>query len=155
MESKSESLSLGSPPVQATTSPGINCLRDILIVVAVTLAARIIFMMLMPPFVLSADAQSWKIITDMLAAGQNPYHDKNMCWPPFWLQILFVISKISSTLSISFFRVLQTTLVLADLIVAGLLVILIREVSPLPSSHSHYLGNRPQPRVHSVELSAM
>jgi hypothetical protein len=133
MESKSESASRGSPPVQTTAPPGVNFLRDILIVLAVTLVARILFMMLMPPFVQSTDAQNWKSAMDTLKTGVNPYQPAaviNFNWPPFWLQVLFILSKISDLLSIPLFRVIQSFLVVTESLVVVLLVKLIREVVP-------------------------
>lgn len=133
MELKSECAGQAGPPVQATAPPGTNCLRDILIVLAVSLAARILFMLLMPSFVQSTDAQNWKNVMDTLKAGVNPYQPAaaiNFNWPPFWLQILFVLSKISDLLSISLFRVIQIFLVVTESVVIVLLVKLIREVVP-------------------------
>ena len=53
-----------------------------------------------------------------------------MNWPPFWLQLIFIISKISTTFAIPFFRVLQIFLILVESAVIILLIKLIREIAP-------------------------
>lgn len=117
----------GQPAVPAATS----FYRDVLFVLIISLAARALFMLAMPGYVQSTDARNWKSVGDALLAGQNPYHGMRLLsWPPFWLQLIFVMTKIAAFFSIPFFRVLQSTLVLTELLVIVALVKLIREVAP-------------------------
>jgi len=105
--------------------------RDVFVVLLVALAARLIFMLAMPPQVRSADAHNWESVANALDAGQNPYQTTSILnWPPFWLQFIFFISKISIAFSISFFRVLQFFLSAVESVVIILLIKLIREVAP-------------------------
>lgn len=96
-----------------------------------SLAARFIFMLAMPAQARSSDAYCWESVSDALAAGENPYHTMHMLsWAPFWLQVIFFISKISTLLAVPFFRVLQCFLILVESAVIVLLVKLIREAAP-------------------------
>ena len=100
-------------------------------VLIVAWMARFIFMVAMPSHARSFDAISWEKVADVLNSGTNPYQTTTFLnWPPFWLQIVFVISKISSFLAIPFFCVLQLFLIIIESIVIVLLVKLIRQVVP-------------------------
>ena len=89
----------------------------------VALAARVIFMLAIPPQARSVDAHSWETVANVLAGGGNPYQTTSkLNWPPLWLQLIFVISKISTTFSVPFFRVLQSFLILVESVVIILLI---------------------------------
>jgi len=105
--------------------------KDIVIVLAIALAARFFFMLVMPPMARSTDAFNWETVAKVLAAGGNPYQTTTFLnWPPFWLQIIFVLSKISTALALPFFRVLQVFLILVESLVIVALIRLLREVAP-------------------------
>jgi hypothetical protein len=88
-------------------------------------------MLTMPPEARSFDTHSGESVANDLKAGGNPYQTTFFLnWPPFWLQLIFVISKISTALSIPFFRVLQVFLILVESVVIILLTRLIREIAP-------------------------
>jgi hypothetical protein len=124
-------LSSQTEPGRSRLSPGTSLYRDVAIVLAISWAARIIFMLAIPDLIHSFDFESWEKVADVLKTGGNPYQTTSFLnWPPFWLQLVFVISKISSFLSVPFFRVLQCFLILVESIVVVLLVKLIRQVAP-------------------------
>jgi hypothetical protein len=105
--------------------------RDIAIVLVISLAARIIFILAMPDRVRSTDSYNWEKVAGILANGANPYQSTDLVnWPPSWLQLLFFISKISSFLSVPFFRVLQVFLIFVESTAIVLLMKLIRQVIP-------------------------
>ncbi len=105
--------------------------RDVVVVLMVAWAVRLAFMLIMPMHTRSFDSLVWEKVAAALAAGQNPYQATPFLnWPPFWIQIIFIISKISTALSVPFFRVLQVVLILAESIVIVMLVKLIREIAP-------------------------
>src|ERR1700744_2384429 len=105
--------------------------RDVFVVLMVAWAARFLFMLLMPPGVRSFDTYSWESVAHTLDQGGNPYQvTKFLNWPPFWLQIIFVISKMAGAYGVPFFRVLQLVLIMAESAVIVLLIKLIREVVP-------------------------
>jgi TPR repeat protein len=105
--------------------------RDVIIVLMVALAARLLFMLAMPPQARSTDSHSWEYVASILNGGGNPYQTTGMLnWPPFWLQLIFVISKVSTAFSIPFFRVLQIFLILVESAVIVLLIRLIRIIAP-------------------------
>ena len=105
--------------------------RDALTVLLVFLVARLLFMLLMPANVRSFDTFSWEKIADSLGRGENPYQTTPFLnWPPFWMQIIFVLSKMSAAYGIPFFRVLQIFLIAVEAGVVVLLIRMIRAVVP-------------------------
>lgn len=105
--------------------------RDIIIVLVMAWAARLAFMIFVPAGARCFDAFSWETEAKLLAAGENPYHANQLLnWPPFWMQCIFVISKVAAVLNVPFFRVLQVFLILVETGVMILLFRLIQEVVP-------------------------
>lgn len=118
-------------PGQWTASVGSFFRQDIAVVLMVSWTARLIFILAMPVHTRSFDSLSWDVVANTLAAGKNPYQTTHLLnWPPFWLQILFVISKISTAFALPFFRVVQAVLILAESGVIILLIKLIRKIMP-------------------------
>ncbi|MGA3267182.1 MAG: hypothetical protein ABSE16_10205 [Verrucomicrobiota bacterium] len=106
-------------------------LRDIIIVLVVAWAARLAFMLLLPPGARSTDVFSWETVAKILAAGGNPYQATTVLnWPPLWMQLLFCLSKVSVALGVPFLRVLQIFLILVESVVMVLTIKLIRDVEP-------------------------
>lgn len=105
--------------------------QDVAVALIIAWVARFIFMLAMPSHARSFDAIAWETVADTLNAGGNPYQTTSfLSWPPFWFQMLFVISKISSFLSLPFFRVLQLSLIIIESIVIVLLAKLIHQITP-------------------------
>lgn len=105
--------------------------KDIFFVVAVAWAARLLFMLLMPPGARSFDSFSWEHQALLLKTGVNPYQANGLFnWPPFWMQCVFIISKIADFLHVPFFRVLQVVLILFETAVIIETVRLIRMLAP-------------------------
>ena len=70
--------------------------RDMVVVVAIAWVVRLAFMWLIPPGAHSFDAYAWEHQAQLLKNGVNPYQtDAFFSWPPFWMQCVFVISKIA------------------------------------------------------------
>ncbi|HUB87782.1 MAG TPA: hypothetical protein VMB22_07810 [Verrucomicrobiae bacterium] len=112
-------------------TPRPSIVKDIIIVLAVAWAVRLAFMIFIPSQARSFDAFSWESTAKLLESGVNPYQATPLLnWPPFWLQIIFCISKVATMLGAPFFRVLQSFLILAESGVIIFLIILIREVVP-------------------------
>lgn len=104
---------------------------DIWVVLFVAWAARAIFIWLLPFGVRSFDALSWEKQAELLKAGMNPYQANDLFnWPPFWMQSVFVISKIAGFLNVPFFHVLQVCLVLFESAVIVQVVRLIQMLAP-------------------------
>ena len=78
------------------------------------LLARILFILLMP-HTYSKDLYAWLQVIDMLKEGKNPYTSSGLLnWPPFWMQMLFAIHKVSFHTSISDTRLIQIVLITAE-----------------------------------------
>jgi hypothetical protein len=106
-------------------------LRDLIIVLVIAWAARLAFMLFVPPGARCFDAFSWESIAKILEAGENPYQVTTLLnWPPLWMQLIFCLSKVATVLGVTFFRVLQIFLILVESAVVILLIKLIQEVAP-------------------------
>jgi hypothetical protein len=121
-------------PSPGPTSPATSFSSDAIVVLIIAWVARGLFMLLVTPLAQSTDAHNWETLANILNSGDNPYHATDgwpgLNWPPFWMQIVFVLSKISSLFSLPFFRVLQLFLIAVESVVMVFLLKLIREVAP-------------------------
>lgn len=105
--------------------------REVAIVLAVALVPRLLFMLLVPAYIRSVDATNWETVGGLMDQGQNPYQTTTLLnWPPFWMQIIFVLSKMAHAYGIQFFHLLQIFLMTVEAGVIILLIKLIREVAP-------------------------
>ena len=105
--------------------------RDIIIVVMVAWAARLAFICIVPSGSRSFDAYSWEKVAELLREGSNPYQASVFFnWPPFWMQVDFVISRIATFLNVPFFQVLRITLILFETAVIVQVMRLIRMIAP-------------------------
>ncbi len=103
---------------------------DLVIIVIVLLACRFLFIALMP-HVFSVDMISWTIIGELLNRGINPYNNTIMLnWPPFWMQIIFLVQKISEFSNIPFPKIIQALLISTELSVAIFLYLAIKRFFP-------------------------
>lgn len=137
---KSSGLTTDSPAKseRALTIPSSIPWRDIIVVVAVAWVARLAFMWLMPPGARSFDAYSWETQAWLLGKGLNPYQINNLFnWPPFWMQCVFIISKVAGFLHVPFFRVLQVVLILFE---TAVMVVTVRSIHVLaPTANARAL----------------
>jgi hypothetical protein len=109
-------------------------LRDIIIILVVAWAARLAFMLFIPPGARSFDALGSETIVKVLEVGGNPYQATSLLnHPPLWMQLVFCLSKVAAVLGVPFFRVLQIFLILVESGVIILLFKLIQEVAPTAS----------------------
>ena len=93
--------------------------------------ARLAFILYTPSAPRSFDATSWAVVAGVLAHGENPYQATSLLsWPPLWLQLIFLIAKMSAVLSLDFFHSLQLFLILVESAVIILTVRLVHLVAP-------------------------
>ena len=89
------------------TSAGTDWPR-LMAVLCVSWLARFLFVWLMPPEAISYDIYSWQAVAMALRDGLNPYKVSSFLnWPPFWMQLIHLIDRISVMLGISFVHGLQ------------------------------------------------
>ncbi len=106
-------------------------LRDLALVLLVMWLARIIFVAIMPPEARAHDAYGWEIVGRLLLAGTNPYHETaRLNYPPLWMQVIYVLSRVSTFLDWPFMRVLQISLVAVESAVVVVVYGLIRRLAP-------------------------
>ena len=69
------------------------------------------------PHTYSKDLYGWLHVIDLLKEGKNPYTDSGLLnWPPFWMQMLFAIHKVSFHTSMSDTRLIQIVLISGEAI---------------------------------------
>src|SRR5690349_15819400 len=84
------------------------------------LVARGLFILLMP-VTFSKDLYAWLNVIEILKAKGNPYSQSSVLnWPPFWMQILYVIHKLSDWSTIPAERLIQMVLISAEAFVLTL-----------------------------------
>src|SRR5579864_3537352 len=111
--------------------------REIIFVLAVAWIVRLAFILLVPSGARSFDAFAWEKVAQLLQDGVNPYHSTSfLSWPPFWMQLIFCISKAAACFHLSFFRVLQFFLISIESIVIVELYNLIREIAPAANARN-------------------
>jgi hypothetical protein len=118
-------------PHPAELSQRVLSFRDYFLVLAVAWVARVLFMLVVPPQTRSLDAISWETVATILGSGGNPYRETTtLNWPPFWMQLVYGISKSAAVFGVPFFRALQTFLILIESLVIISLLKLVREFVP-------------------------
>ena len=112
-------------------------IRDIFIVLIVSWAARLAFMWLVPAGARSFDEVAWEKQAVLFIGGTNPYMaDEFFSWPPFWMQMVFALSKIAIALNVHFFHVLQICLIVAESAVIVQVMRLIQRIAPTANARA-------------------
>lgn len=111
--------------------------RDIFVVLTASWVVRLAFILIVPEEARSFDTYSWQGVAKFLDDGLNPYHVSTVLnWPPFWMQLIFCISKAAAFMGIPFFRALQIFLILVESVVIIQAFKLIREVVPAANARN-------------------
>src|SRR5438445_9124680 len=99
------------------------------VLVATTVAILLGFAAVLPPRFYSIDIHIWERVTQILMSGQNPYQTTPLLYyPPLWMQVLFVLGKISSRTHISLAHLIQVTLTGVDAAIVVLTYLLLRSL---------------------------
>lgn len=65
------------------------------------------------------DVDSWKIVSEVLAQGKNPYeHTHFLRWPPLWMGVIFGVQHLADSLNWSFTTLIKIPPVVADAAIA-------------------------------------
>lgn len=104
-----------------------NGLRTLAAVIVPLLLARILFLWFKPYGAVALDILYWDEVSARLTAGQNPYVvTTRLNWPPFWMQILNLLSKLSASSGIPLRNLVQALLAGAECCVAAVLLLRFR-----------------------------
>src|ERR1700722_1955534 len=88
--------------------------KSFFLLLGVFVLVRTLFIFFMP-YTFSSDVFGWMQVIGVLNNGKNPYAETTyLNWPPLWMQILFVISKLSIFLHVSPIRCLQFFLIVTE-----------------------------------------
>jgi hypothetical protein len=90
---------------------------QLLALLLVAAVVRLGWMWFSPPQAISADLKNWPIATASMVIGDNPYSKTTFFnWPPFWMELLYFLMKISLRFDPdNFVRVMRCALIVADL----------------------------------------
>ncbi len=78
--------------------------RRLVIVLLLALLARLCWMAALPASAISVDLKDWMIVSSSLLKGINPYQKFDVLnWPPFWLEVLYGLSRLCKEHSEQFF----------------------------------------------------
>jgi hypothetical protein len=109
-------------------SPG-TLLRDSVLVIGASLAARAAFIWFKGAGAVSFDLGVWRTTGALLAAGRNPYLvTQFFVWPPLWVQILFVLQHIGDYLGVSLNWIIPIFLIATESVLIVVLLWLLRDL---------------------------
>lgn len=95
-------------------------IRPFVLLIACLLISRLLFIAFMPA-VYSKDLAAWLRVMDILERGGNPYGETSVLnWPPFWMQILYVVHKFSLHTGLPRWPLVQAVLIAAEVVVLSL-----------------------------------
>ena len=107
--------------------------------VAISVAARAAFIAFKGFDSYSVDLAAWAHVGNLMAQRQNPYlaSPKFLLWPPVWVQILFVLERVSRFLGVSLFRTVPIFLIAVETVLMIVLLRLLRELGyPQPKART-------------------
>jgi hypothetical protein len=99
--------------------------RYLLLVLAAQLLARTLFLIWLPANAHSYDLDAWVAVASLLSKGENPYRATGyLSWPPFWMQHIFFLSRLSDRLHLSLITAVRLFLIVSETLMAALLFFL-------------------------------
>src|SRR5262249_41979680 len=101
---------------------------DVLVLVGIAVAARVLFLVLTHGRAMSSDLRAWLVVGRVLAEGQDPYAKTTILnfWPPLWAQVLSLLQSFSSLTGTSLENSIRAFLVAADCCVIAATASLLR-----------------------------
>ena len=103
--------------------------RDIAALAGITAAIRLVIAAILPARALSEDIHIWQTVTAILMRGDNPYVETPLLfYPPFWMQVLYVLGRISQRTGISLAHLIQFVLTLTDVAIVVLVYALLKNL---------------------------
>lgn len=96
-----------------------NQYRPLWLILAVLILSRVLFIILMPA-TYSKDLHAWLAVMELLKNGENPYYSGVLNWPPVWMQVLFVIQKVSDWTTFSKIHLIQSFLIFGECLAVSL-----------------------------------
>jgi len=97
--------------------------------ILVTGTVRLAFAAVLPPRFYSIDIHIWEAVSRVLLAGGNPYATTSLLYyPPLWMQILYVLGRISVHTHITLAHLIQVFLTGVDLVIVTLAYLFMRSL---------------------------
>jgi hypothetical protein len=89
---------------------------NLAVILGTALLVRVLFLLMKPFDAVSNDILYWEEVSAKLAAGLNPYTESTrLNWPPFWMQIVFFLGKISDGSGMPLRIVVYTFLLMVEM----------------------------------------
>jgi len=100
------------------------------LLLAASISARLLFLAIIPTQTYSADVQNWREVARVLADGDNPYNlTQYLNWPPLWMQLIFVMSKVALAWGLDLATVIRFVLISVESSVLVACYALLRKLS--------------------------
>ena len=105
--------------------------KNITFLLVISWLVRAVYVFFLPQDAISIDFHSWNRVAQELSLGNNPYHTTSVLnWPPVWIQIIFVLSKIAAIIDISLTRAIQCFLIVIESLILFVTYICMRRFFP-------------------------
>ncbi|HEY1921653.1 MAG TPA: hypothetical protein VGG44_02720, partial [Tepidisphaeraceae bacterium] len=103
----------------------------LLMLIAVAVGMRLVWMFALPRDATSVDIDAWRRVAQGLALGMNPYARSHyLNWPPFWMEMIYFCSGVSTRLKWDFVSCIRCVLIVADAGVLTATFFLLRLLAP-------------------------
>jgi Glycosyltransferase family 87 len=94
-------------------------------------AARLAWLLVVPRGAVSLDLLAWKAVAIALLRGLNPYQVTHwLNYPPFWMEVIFCLARLSAQYGVDFIFALRLVLVAGDLGLLAATYLLLRALQP-------------------------
>ena len=104
-------------------------IRDILIALGVLLGIRLAVLAIAPYSLGSTDLRSWAEVANHLVNGRNPYAlTAKLNWPPFWMQILYVLGRLTVVTGADFGILVKLVLISVECVLTAVLYLVARRL---------------------------
>ncbi len=104
-------------------------IREILIALGILLGIRFVVLANVPLSLGSADLVSWAEVANLLVNGRNPYAlTGKLNWPPFWMQILYVLGRLAVTTGVDFGILVKLFLISVECVLTVVLYLAARRL---------------------------
>lgn len=87
-------------------------IQPLVLILIILLLSRVMFIYFMPA-TYSKDLYAWLDVINILKNGENPYYSGVLNWPPFWIQMLYIVGRIAD------YTAIPATTIIQSLLIAG------------------------------------
>jgi hypothetical protein len=136
MSSRTNHLSMSDAASTPTVEPALGRKSRhggfvLALLLCLTAATRLVWMVILPSDAVSADLRGWKMAAVELFNNVNPYAATHwMNYPPFWMEVIFGVTYLSRWTGADFLILLRIVLIAGDLCLLAATFLLLRTLRP-------------------------